>query len=149
MKSGTEQEKDSSQSTFSALVEEIGRVQRTSFARRKLWHDYCDEHFAGTRDPSWRNSAELRAFLDLLAATPVMTTKAANAHAELVEEVKMIQRTTVQGRDQWRSFYESNSGGNRPLANLALHSPASLRLFLDGLWREVRRPAYKGKHSKL
>ena len=130
-----------------ALVEEVWNIQRKSFAHRKLWHRYCDEHFAGTRDPSWRNSLELRAFLDLLAATPVMSKREATDHAELVERVKTIQRnSTTQGRDQWRTHYESNLVDNRSLANPAMHSPASLRQFVDGLWRKVQRPTYKGKH---
>ena len=53
------------QSSHAALVEEVWSVQRKSFAHRNLRHSYCDEHFAGTRDPSWRSSEDLRAFLDL------------------------------------------------------------------------------------
>ena len=50
------------QSLQAALVEEVCSVQEKSFAHMKLWHRYGDEDFAGSRDPSWRSSMELRAF---------------------------------------------------------------------------------------
>ena len=117
------------------------------FAHRKFWHSYCDEHFAGARDPSWRSSEDLRACLDILAATSVMSGREAKDHAELVEQVKTLQKSSMQGKLQWRTHHESNLVDNRSLANPAMRSPASLRHLLDGVWREVQRPAHKGKHK--
>ena len=120
-------------------------ASKNSFAHRKLWHKYCDEHVNGTRDPRWRSIGA-----PSLATTTVMMTKhVAKEHAELVEKVKETQRSTEQGRDQWKNHYESYLVDNRPLANPAMHSLASLRQFLDGRWRAVQRTQYKGKHRPV
>ena len=115
------------------LVEEVWNTQRKSYAHRELWHRYCDDHLAGTRDPSWHSSKDLQAFLEHLAARPVLCAQQGDFHAKLVEGVKAIQKGSPQRKAQWKAYCETNITGKRPLLNPAMHEPASLQAFLDGI----------------
>jgi len=141
-----------------ALVEEVRATQRKSFARRERWHAYCDEHLGGTRDPSWHSCEALRAFLDLLAARPALSTQDEGAHADLVAKVKAIQKHSSQGTAVWRSYCDTSLNGQQSQPDPALHIPAFPKAFLDKVWTVAKQPKaaeptgktqkieYKGKH---
>ncbi|CAE8587560.1 unnamed protein product, partial [Polarella glacialis] len=52
-----------------ALVNRVKELQKGDDSKRKLWSDFCDQHAAGTKDPSRHDSATLQLFLDLSGDT--------------------------------------------------------------------------------
>ena len=84
-----------------SLVRNVRNVQMSRPAHKDRWHEHCDTHFGGTRDPSWRSSEELRGFLLSLVKRPVVCEYDESFHASLVDRVKVARDSSADGAAQW------------------------------------------------
>lgn len=105
-----------------ALVDQIKAYQKTSAEHMERWRQFCDAEGEGRRDPAKHDAAFLEQFLATCSSIHVEV-----APAELVEQVKNLQRSSPQMKVEWHKYCDSE--GDR-IRDPARHSSAFLEAFI-------------------
>jgi len=105
-----------------ALVDQIKSYQKTSAEHMERWRQFCDAEGEGRRDPAKHDAAFLEQFLATCSSIHVEV-----APAELVEQVKHLQRSSPQMKVEWHQYCDSE--GDR-IRDPARHSSAFLEAFI-------------------
>mmetsp|Transcript_71037 Transcript_71037/g.219639 ORF Transcript_71037/g.219639 Transcript_71037/m.219639 type:complete len:417 (-) Transcript_71037:110-1360(-) len=127
-----------------ALVARIKAVQRDSDQGRNQWHNFCDTSGKGTRDPSRHPASFLRSFFEALRdgsipqglealherPLPENNDDPKEALPILVAKVKQGQRTSVEFKQRWWNYADTQHDGIRDPSK---HDVASLRRFLSDI----------------
>mmetsp|Transcript_106946 Transcript_106946/g.300747 ORF Transcript_106946/g.300747 Transcript_106946/m.300747 type:complete len:467 (-) Transcript_106946:94-1494(-) len=115
-----------------ALISEVKSVQRHSTELRDMWHDHCDTRGSGIRDPGRHSESFLQEFLTQVQATdtsiswPSTQVETAEKGA-LISQVKRLQVSSKEAKDQWHEYCDTEGGGSRDPAR---HNVAFIREFL-------------------
>jgi len=127
-----------------ALVARVKAVQRDSDQGRNQWHNFCDTSGKGTRDPSRHPASFLRSFFEALRdgaiprglealherPLPETSDDPKEALPILIAKVKQGQRTSVEFKQRWWTYADTQHDGIRDPSK---HDVASLRRFLSDI----------------
>jgi len=119
------------------LVQKLKELQRTDWAGKEQWGQYCDLHGGGVRDPTKHPSDFLQTFFTQYKAGFPMPADA----SALIDLFKHRQRTSACWNQAWACYCQTYGGGvNDP----AKHDHSFLIGFLDFLGMQGLRTFAKG-----
>lgn len=103
------------------LVERVKRVQRASAEAREVWHQLCDAHRAGMRDPTKLDAQFLQHFLTTAsqgiqghsAPVPAASDQDKVQRSVLVQRVEDMLQESGRLRRAWARMCEVDCGGER------------------------------------
>lgn len=127
---------ESWQSTPSeALVERLKTLQRSSAKAKQAWETYCQDSGTKFFDPWRHDAAFLETFFEKLdkgefGEIPQEPQQAMHPPDELVEKVKLLQRSSPEGKLAWEKYCQSSS---TTFFDPSKHDGAFLENFLNAL----------------
>merc|ERR1712096_584299 len=101
------------------LVNRVKAYQKEGPEQKELWGAHCDQNLGGVRDPARHDVEVLQNFMRTYGVSetvrPVLH-QADPMKEQLVERVKVFQRSGEVGRDAWLEFAGSTLDPNRKTA---------------------------------
>jgi len=126
------------------LVQKLKELQRTDWAGKEQWGQYCDLHGGGVRDPTKHPSEFLQTFFTQYKSGVRIEPSAAPMPADaraLIDLFKHRQRTSACWNQAWACYCQTYGGGvNDP----AKHDHSFLIGFLDFLGMQGLRTFANG-----
>lgn len=134
------------------LVSKVKAAQKAGRRENKAWIEFCESYGGGARDPSRHDSEYLQSFLDSLSQLPPpeedwsgeSPAKAPKKSApwrsreksreELIQEVRSVQWTSKEVKEQWHQFCAEHGGNTRDPAR---HTNEYLERFLSTLQEDI------------
>lgn len=117
-----------SQSSNSKLVQQVKTIQRSGPAGKQAWEEHADAELGGVRDPSRHDPSVLQAFVDWWSSeggdVPAVNDP---PPASLVQQIKNLQRSDPEMKEQWQQYCQSLGG----MCDPSRHGASTLQEFLN------------------
>lgn len=120
----------------------VGQVKRSQIANehwKHQWHEFCDTHGNGIRDPTRHGANFLQQFLSEngIEHEPLPVARSGPPDLSLVEAVKSAQRASADNKNLWHDLCDTECAGVRDPSKL---DSGTLRRFLDSLATQAPLP---------